>query len=411
MNKIIKCASALLIGLTALTSCDDAEEGIVYKETPFAVGNVRWDNSVTPSQQEVISNLLNNMVKVEACQFRMGLQSKSSKRYNYFPYTSLSRDTVYEAKDKTLAYHVTYTTEYDELAQAYRKDTSWYAAGAFHFVDTIKLKKDTIPYTVVYKMEGTNGCWVGPVTTVSMPDYYIGKFEITQEEWEAVMDTPPHGHYYLYPQEPVSQDSAWYTYFGRGGKVAAYNIWYEDAVAFCKALSAKTNLDFRLPTEAEWECAARGGKYSRGYRYPGSDDYSEAGWVRINSFNYGIGSSPYGVHKGGQKLPNELGIYDMAGNVSEWVANTYYKYSALDSINPQGNAVMYNGQDTLILRGGSWMDNKSVYYGPAVRKKAVVSSYNAYVDDDKTVLDEAETDHKKQSAFVNCGFRICISAQ
>ena len=399
MKKYAFIAGAIFASLAlsiSVTSCDDADEGIQYTETPFPVGTAVWRSDVSTEDRAVITNLINNMVKVEACQFYMGVQGKTNKRDNYFVSSSFSRDTVFIHKSLQKAYHLpARVSYYDEVEQKnkFRVDTAWFAAGAFNFLDTLKLKRDTIPFTTVYRY---NAYWVGPVTTVTMPDYYIGKFEITQREWNAVMHRAPSGKFYLNAQNPIPESAyaPWYDEFGKGDNVAAYNIWYQDAVAFCDTLSAKTGLKFRLPTEAEWECAARGGKYCHGYKYPGSDEYEESGWVRSNSFAEGMGGKNYGVHEGGEKLPNELGIYDMVGNVSEWVANCYYRYSALDANNPQGVKPLNDGKDTLIMRGGSWMQQSSIYYCPSVRKWSIMDSY--------------ESEESKQSAFVNCGFRIAL---
>ncbi|MBP5346543.1 MAG: SUMF1/EgtB/PvdO family nonheme iron enzyme [Bacteroidales bacterium] len=408
-------AIAFLALSITVTSCDDAAEGIQYTETPFPVGTAVWRNDVSSEDRAVITNLINNMVKVDACKFYMGVQAKSSKRDNYFVSANFSRDTVWLQESTQKAYHLPAAVYYNDttyveksqsqwadpavpeysmvVTRKSRIDTAWFAPGSFNFVDTLKLKRDTLRYATIYRY---NAYWVGPVVTVTMPDYYIGKFEITQREWEAVMHRKPTGNFYLNAQNPIpdSKKSAWYDEFGKGDNIAAYNIWYEDAVAFCDTLSKLTGLRFRLPTEAEWECAARGGKYSHGYKYPGSDEYAECGWVRSNSFNEGMGGKHYGVHAGGEKLPNELGIYDMVGNVSEWVSNCYYRYSMLDANNPQGVQPLNNGQDTLIMRGGSWMQSNSIYYCPSVRKWSVWSTY--------------ETEESKQSAFVNCGFRIAL---
>ncbi|MCR5395004.1 MAG: formylglycine-generating enzyme family protein [Bacteroidales bacterium] len=413
--KNIRCLAGALLLLTTLytaVSCDDAPLGVCYEETVFPVGTAKWRSDVSADDQAVISNLINNMVQVEPCVFHMGVQGKTYKRYNYYSGTGFGRDTIWHDKvDDSRAYHVRYNVVYTDSAQTrtrVRRDTAWLEAGAFHFLDTLKQKTDTTAFAVVYKY---GGYWVGPVTEISMPEYYIGKFEITQREWTAVMHKAPRGHFYIYAQEPVKVDSAWYSPFGLGDNVAAYNIWYQDAVEFCDSLSALTGLQFRLPTEAEWECAARGGKYSRGYKYAGSDDYEEAGWVRSNSAVNGMYGENYGVHCGGEKVANELGLYDMTGNVSEWVSNCYYHYSALDTICPTGTQPTSSIQDaastdTLIMRGGSWMQQLTVYYNPSVRKHCIMNSYQVETDG---VLDEGRTEESLQSAFVNCGFRICIS--
>lgn len=373
-----RLVSFVLASIAVLfASCDDAEEGISYKKVSFPVGEVTWRSDVSAEDQEVITNLINNMVKVDQCQFYMGGQAKTYRRANYNSYFT-GRDSIFYRDGKAFTRNL--RTE----------DTVYFNPDNFHFIDTVKTKRDTVRYANVYK---AGNFWVGPVIEVSMPDYYIGKYEITQAEWTAVMHRDPTGHYCIVEGY---NDAPWYEEIGLGDDVPAYNIWYEDAVAFCDTLNAKTGLNFRLPTEAEWECAARGGKYTRGYKYAGSDTYTEAGWVYSNACAQKIGEEDYGIHPVGEKIANELGLYDMCGNVSEWVSNAYYHYGVLDSINPQGKTPLLDGTDTLIQRGGSWMQSKYVDFSVANRKHVIMSSYT----------DELSL----QSAFVNSGFRIVIGA-
>lgn len=382
MKKNYFIAGAIALSLISLqfSSCDNADEGIQYCVTSFPVGEAVWRN-VSSEDQSVISGLINNMVKVESCQFYMGAQSYTSYRANYFP--GYKFDTLWYSAKSDVAY----------WRDSKTKDTLWFNPAAFHFVDTFRTKYDTIPFAKVYNSSAVvASAWVGPVTEISMPEYYIGKYEITQREWMAVMHRNPSGHYSGLRD---NVGSSWFDFMGLGDNVAAYNIWYEDACAFCDSLSAMTGLKFRLPTEAEWECAARGGRYCRGYRYPGSDTPSEVGWIYSNSAAHKYGNADYGIHTVGEKTPNELGLYDMCGNVSEWVANSYYLYGANDSINPIGKTPLMNGADTLIQRGGSWMQSESRYFGSAHRKLCDMNKY--------------DTDERKQEAFMNCGFRICIS--
>lgn len=323
---------AFICSLILPVACDD-DEFEIPAQTVLPAGTIVWASDVTPSEREVIANLVNNMVKVEACDFYMGAQIKGATLPNYFPYFS-------------------------------REDTAK---------------------------------WVGPVVTVKMPDFYIGRYEITQGEWEAVMDTVPTGSYCKV--ESLKWTAPWYKETGKGDRVAAYNISYEDARKFAATLSRKTGLPFRLPTEAEWECAARGGRYSKGYKFSGSDELTEVAWCASNAMAPGLGVSGYGVHAVGELPGNELGLHDMCGNVAEWVANSYYRYSSADAVDPQGS---YGG-DTLILRGGSWTQRQYTDFSPAQRKKFIFSSYHNKEDGSRS--------ESFYNAIAYTGFRIALSVE
>ena len=165
--------------------------------------------------------------------------------------------------------------------------------------------------------------WEKPVHRVTLSDYYIGRCEVTQELWEAVMGSNPSNF--------------------RGAQNPVESVSWNDCQNFIKKLNSLTGRTFRLPTEAEWEYAARGGNKSRHYKYSGSDNIDDVAWYDDNS-----GSKTHAV---GTKSPNELGIYDMSGNVWEWCSDWYgKKYSAGAQTNPQGPSAGSNR----VLRGGSW---------------------------------------------------------
>lgn len=167
---------------------------------------------------------------------------------------------------------------------------------------------------------------------VTLSSFYICKYEVTEALWTAVMGCNPSDHKLgdNYPVERVN--------------------WY-DCQDFVEKLSELTGRHFRLPTEAEWEYAARGGKRSRGYRYSGSYNLDEIGWHVGNAHHY--------KREVGTKKPNELGLYDMTGNVCEWCQDKldteYYHHSP--SINPQGpDRSTY--KDNRCFRGGSFCDEE-----------------------------------------------------
>lgn len=177
-----------------------------------------------------------------------------------------------------------------------------------------------------------------PLHRVSVGSYYIGKYEVTLGQWRHIMGIKP----------PA------YTGVDYGNKdcdkCPVVKVSWDDAQEFIKRLNAKTGKHYRLPTETEWEFAARGGKYSKGYDYAGSNKLSDVGW-------YGKANST--THPVGKKEPNELSIYDMSGNVLEWCQDWYgedYYKKTVDEVNPKGPAK----GDKRVLRGGSYFDDAPV---------------------------------------------------
>lgn len=123
------------------------------------------------------------------------------------------------------------------------------------------------------------------------------------------------------------------------------NVGWYDAVEYCKWLSDETGNSYRLPTEAEWEYAAQGGNKSAGNLYAGSNNLEEAGWAKENSNGHTAAV--------GQKKPNELGLFDMSGNVWEWCMDDYAAYSADAQTNPAVDKATFLSQ-VKVIRGGSW---------------------------------------------------------
>ena len=163
-----------------------------------------------------------------------------------------------------------------------------------------------------------------PTHRVSLSSFYIGKYEVTQALWKAVMGSNP-SHF-------------------EGDNLPVENVSWNDCQTFLRKLNAMTGKNFRLPTEAEWEFAARGGNRSRGYQYSGSNVLSDVAWYYDNS-----GSKTHNV---GTKAPNELGIYDMSGNVWEWCQDWKGSYIGSAQTNPKGPS----SGSYRVDRGGSWFN-------------------------------------------------------
>jgi formylglycine-generating enzyme required for sulfatase activity len=217
-----------------------------------------------------------------------------------------------------------------------------------------------------------------PIHTVTVSSFYVGKYEVTQQEWYQIMNNNP------------SKNT--------GDDLPVELVSWLDAVKYCNKLSLSKGLEpcytitgeqvscdftkngFRLPTEAEWEYAARGGRKSEGFLYSGSDIAEEVAWY------YNIWNKPQlpagEEHSVGKKAANELGIHDMSGNIWEWCWDTYGNYGGNTLINPQG---AFSGIYR-VIRGGCY----SMEWGIMVSDR-----YRASMED----------------PFELIGFRVARSAQ
>ena len=205
-----------------------------------------------------------------------------------------------------------------------REQTSWNYS-------TNTLKVNGVAYKMVYVIGGTfpMGSYDGesnekPVHYVTLSSYYIGKTEVTQALWKAVMGSNP-------------------SYF-KGDNLPVEEVNWDDCVEFITTLNQLTGEHFRLPTEAEWEFAARGGNQRKGNTYSGSSIEGDVAWYDSNSGNK--------THPVAIKSLNELGIYDMSGNVWEWCQDRYGGYSSNAQANPTGPT----SGSSRVNRGGSWDD-------------------------------------------------------
>ncbi len=190
-----------------------------------------------------------------------------------------------------------------------------------------------------FKMGSKDGCKdKKPIHNVTVSTFYISKYECTQQLWQEIMSSNP--SYFKGSNNPVEEAS------------------WNDIQIFIKNLNQKTGMNFRLPTEAEWEFAARGGPAGLPTTYAGSNSLGSVGWYTKNSYDKGSNHPDCRPHPVGQKQPNELGLYDMSGNVYEWCADWYNSdyYSNSPQQNPRGPS---SGTER-VIRGGSWNSGAGV---------------------------------------------------
>jgi formylglycine-generating enzyme required for sulfatase activity len=179
-----------------------------------------------------------------------------------------------------------------------------------------------------------------PVHNVTVSDFYMGEFEVTQALWQEVMGTT------VYQQRDKFAPS--WSMRGVGVDYPMYYVNYAEAEEFCGRLNQRlrsqlpAGYSFALPTEAEWEYAARGGNKTNTYTYSGSNYLSDVAWYADNSNST--------THAAGSKRANELGLYDMSGNVWEWCTDWYGSYSSSSQTDPRGPS----SGSYRVLRGGSW---------------------------------------------------------
>ena len=264
----------------------------------------------------------------------IGDREVTVKKEGYSPETD--RVTIEEGKTTPKEFTLTKKTEQQPIAVTQQKEND--ATSVNCYAETIK----GLNLQMVYVEGGTFTMGATPeqgsdaesdekpAHKVTLSSYYIGKFEVTQAQWRTIMGKNPSN--FTGDNNPVEKVS-----------------WHE-AQEFCQKLSSLTGKNYRLPTEAEWEYAARGGNKSKGYKYSGSNTIGDVAWYTSNS-----GSK---THPVGQKQPNELGIYDMSGNVYEWCSDWYS--SSYYSSSPQTNPTGPTRGSRRVYRGGSWYNG--AYY-------------------------------------------------
>lgn len=233
----------------------------------------------------------------------------------------------------------------DEIEAAWPDCYEVAEAGIF-----VKVMRDTTGMFIMGDDNSANANEAPAHVVKFSKSYYIGMYEVTQAQWKAIMDSNPSSI--------------------KGENLPVNNVSYSDVTKFITKLNEKTGLTFRLPTEAEWEYAAMGGKMSKGYIYSGSNNPHDVAWFASSS---GDELQPIGL-----KQANELGIYDMSGNVAEWCKDRCSAYKGAEQTDPEGKTGGY------AVRGGRFDDTEEY-----IRCKARLGM-------------------EKSSKYYNLGFRLLL---
>jgi formylglycine-generating enzyme required for sulfatase activity len=177
---------------------------------------------------------------------------------------------------------------------------------------------------------------------VQVDSFYISETEVTNGQWREIVGSLPYDTIALYTG--TSQ-------LTKTKLPVSYVSWYDIENKFMPKLKTRKAYNFRLPTEAEWEYAAIGGKHSHNYKYAGSNNAYDVAWYTYENF----GTTIYSKKEVKTLLPNELGLYDMSGNVSEWCFDWYADYTADAAKNPKGP----NAGTKKVIRGGNYQSSNS----------------------------------------------------
>ena len=286
--------------------------GKSYGDTPLSVENIligeyevvlSKTGYATLTQYVTINEDYNSVVEVDLAQGENITLHESNN--NTLDSYKKSEESILKPFDSTLT-----TSEQREILQNFCNEMIYVKGGQFSM--GAASKRDD-------KYDNDEK----PFHKVMLSDFKMSRTEVTQELWEAVMGSNP-SHF-------------------KGKKLPVENVSWNDCQEFIKKLNQLTGLSFRLPTEAEWEFAARGGRKSDDYIFSGRDDITNVAWYIETTRD--LGTKPVAT-----KSPNELGFYDMSGNVWEWCSDWYGQYSSLPEVNPEGLST----GEFRVCRGGSW---------------------------------------------------------
>lgn len=275
------------------------------------------------------------MKKLSSLLFVLLLMFASFTAGMEYPRGDVDQDGKVGIGDVTCLVDYLLTGTWDEPAPEQPTDETFTVNGVTF--NMIAIEGGTFMMGATAEQEGDNYTGEKPVHEVTVSSFSLGETEVTQELWIAVMGDNPSSFSSsnTYPedlQRPVDRVS------------------WDDCQTFITELNQLTGKNFRLPTEAEWEYAARGGNKSQGYKYAGGNTLTNVAWYWDNIPSHTWHTAGYGTQTVATKAPNELGLYDMSGNVYEWCQDWYGNYSSVAQTNPTGP----ESGDERVSRGGCW---------------------------------------------------------
>lgn len=310
-RKISELASSLAkiqdVAANAQKEMED-EIHVLRKKTSSYVGEIdKLNNELSKKQQEVVS-LKQNLSETTST------LDKVKRELQAYKDTETERKAKEERERKAFEVEALRKAEEEKKREIFR-------------IGNVKFKMIHVEGGTFTMGEGSEA------HQVKLSSFYIGETPVTQALWKEITGKSP--SYFEGEQKPVE------------------SVSWNDCQDFIMKLNDKTGKKFRLLTEAEWEFAARGGNKTKNYEYAGSNNIDEVAWYRENSYRKGWSSPDYGTHPVKTKMPNELGIYDMTGNVCEWCQDRNDSYSKNSQTNPIGPAIEANR----VGRGGSWYND------------------------------------------------------
>lgn len=343
---LASCDSSGILGLSSdLSGCWAGSNNVPFRLTREIDNSRKIYKISDPRSNEIIGNL----EVFEGNQVSGTMSGSTGKG-------KIVNSQLIELTDKDSIRSMVKTTCPDSPTPSPTSNTSSNSNNTYTTATTAPSSSATVENSLIlveggtFQMGDTSplSSYARPVHSVTLSSFYMGKYEVTQKEYQTVIGS--NSSNFKGDNLPVETVS-WFDVIkycnalsSKEGLAVAYNVTSGDLLDSSGAVTTDVTKvkGYRLPTEAEWEYAARGGNKSKGYEYSGSNTPGDVGWSDSNSGRT--------THQVGTKTANELGLYDMSGNVYEWAQDWFAPYGSSAVTNPNPNPYM----GSRVLRGGSW---------------------------------------------------------